>query len=188
MPGGDYQLVVQDENLCASDVSDESISILDELTIVETNVDVSNGSGTIEVFVSGGLEPYTYTLNPGSIEQKDNGVFIISENGTYTIEVNDSLICGPVMTEITTGIKDYLFIDALVYPNPSSGEVNIEIWTKASRSTIDVMSLTGQVVRSSVAYSSGGQIKTTLNLGDLAKGMYMLRVDGKMLRSAIVLQ
>ncbi len=60
--------------------------------------------------------------------------------------------------------------------------------TEASQNTLEVMSMTGQVLISTMVYPSGGQLKETLHLGDLAKGMYMLRVDGKMLRSAIVLQ
>ena len=109
------------------------------------------------------------------------------------MEINDNWNCGPIETDrITisdfTGITDYLFVDALVYPNPSKGELTIEMSTSSSLSTIEVMSLTGQVVSSKRVYPSGGQMKETLYLGDLAKGMYMLRIDGKMLRSAIVLQ
>jgi hypothetical protein len=131
-------------------------------------------------------------LNPGAIPN-DNGIYSISEAGIYTVEINDSWNCGPLVTDqITisdfTGISNYLFVDALVYPNPSTGEITIEISTESSQSTIEVMSLTGQVVSSTMVYPTGGQLKETLQLRDLAKGMYMLRVEGKMLRSAIVLQ
>ncbi len=194
LPGGEYQLLVRDDSLCSSDLSDVSITILDELKIENiTSIDIeTNVIGSIEVEVSGGLVPYTYTLTPGPVAN-DNGVFTISESGIYTVEIMDTWNCGPIVTDpITisdfTGITDYLFVDALVYPNPSKGELTIEMSTSSSLSTIEVMSLTGQVVSSTRVYPSGGQMKETLYLGDLAKGMYMLRIDGKMLRSAIVLQ
>jgi hypothetical protein len=130
-------------------------------------------------------------LTPGDVSQ-DHGLFAIVDAGIYTIEVNDALNCGPVTTdEITildvTGILDYVFADALVYPNPSTGQITIEMTVHSQETLLEVMGLTGQVVKSEMIYHYGGKIRQNIDLQNLSKGMYMLRVDGKMLRSPSML-
>ena len=193
LTGGTYLLVVQDENLCTSAEVDEEIFILNELTIdnVLSEDITASADGSITVEVSGGAEPYRFTLMPGDVSQ-DNGMFIITGAGTYTIEIDDSRNCGPVSTDpITildrTGIEGYVYAEAHVYPNPTTGEITVEMKLRTPQATIEVMNLAGQVVHSRVVYPSGGMIRETLNLEDLASGMYMMRIDGKMLRSSILL-
>jgi hypothetical protein len=195
LAGGDYQLVVQDDSLCTSEVTVASILILDELLVAGVTYDTISGDNPeafIQVEVSGGVTPYLFVLTPGNVSQ-DYGLFTIVDAGIYTIEVNDALNCGPVTTdEITildvTGILDYVFADALVYPNPSTGQITIEMTVHSQETLLEVMGLTGQVVKSEMIYHYGGKIRQNIDLQNLSKGMYMLRVDGKMLRSAIVLQ
>ncbi len=57
---------------------------------------------------------------------------------------------------------------------------------EGSEATLEVLNLTGQVIVSRQVYSSGGIINETFDISDLAKGMYMLRVDGQTLRSGVV--
>ena len=194
LDGGDYQLLVQDENLCNSDISDISINILDDFIIESVVFDSisSEANATIEVSVSGGLPPYTYTLS-GDSNPQETGEFSIPDAGTYTVEINDYFNCGPLTTDpieivSVVGISNHRYIEALVYPNPTRGEVTIEMPSKSTSSTFEVVSMTGQVMNRTTLYSSGGQIKGNLQLHDLAKGMYLLRVDGKVVQSAIVLQ
>jgi hypothetical protein len=190
---GAYQLVVQDENLCTSVAVDEEIVILDELIVEDLMSEdiTTSADGSITVEVWGGAEPYIFTLTPGDVSQ-DHGMFTITEAGTYTVEIDDSRNCGPVSTDpITildrTGIENYVYAEAMVYPNPTWGEITVEMKLRAPQATIEVMNLTGQIVLSRVAYPSGGMIRETLSLEDLASGMYMMRIDGKMLRSSILL-
>ena len=75
-----------------------------------------------------------------------------------------------------------------VYPNPSSNLVNVEMQLDAAEVSIEVVSLMGQIVMRKEAFTSGGELRETLDVSDLAKGMYMLRVNGQTLKSSVVVQ
>ena len=64
--------------------------------------------------------------------------------------------------------------------------MTLEMPYVAMEATLEVLSLSGQVMISRQVYSSGGVIRETINVSDLAKGMYMLRIGGQTLRSGIV--
>jgi len=52
---------------------------------------------------------------------------------------------------------------------------------------IEVLSMTGQIVNSSVGYTNGGELNEVINLGHLSGGMYMIKIDGRALKSGIVI-
>ncbi|MCK5135654.1 MAG: T9SS type A sorting domain-containing protein [Bacteroidales bacterium] len=193
---GNYRLLVRDDILCVSDTIDVTIVVPELFRIVSVTSDsiTSNSDGSIEVVVEGGTEPYEYILYPDGLSQGiGNFIFITGDSGTYWVEVNDDHNCGPVATDPIeikdyTGIKGFTLLDAMVYPNPSSGIVTIEMRYDKSECTLEVLSLTGQVVISRRVYPNGGKLNESIDLQSLAKGMYMLRIDGKMLRSGIVLK
>jgi len=98
---------------------------------------------------------------------------------------------------MTDTIEIYYLIDGLseetlmtlrVYPNPASNLVNVEMQLDAAEVNIEVVSLMGQIVMRKEAFTSGGELRETLDVSDLAKGMYMLRVNGQTLKSSIVVQ
>jgi len=64
--------------------------------------------------------------------------------------------------------------------------ITLEMPYEASECTLEVLSLTGQVVINRKVYTTGGLLKETIDVSDLSKGMYLMRVDGQTLRSGIV--
>jgi len=194
LEAGFYRLLIQDENLCSSMAVDTSIVAPDSLkiTLITSQDITSNQDGSINVTVAGGTEPYKYTLTPGDIVQ-DSGTFtfVEGEGGTYTIEVDDANNCGPISTDDIdildrTAVDESLWYNARIYPNPTSGMVTLELPFDKADCTMEVVSLTGQVVISKRVSSIGGFLKESLDMSEFPKGMYMLRVDGRTLRSGIV--
>ena len=105
--------------------------------------------------------------------------------------MDDANNCGPVSTDTITildetGINDLYGLGLKIYPNPTSGEITIEMTMEAGEAILEVMSLTGQVVISREVYSSGGVLEETFDVSGLEKGMYMLRVGGLTLTSGFV--
>ena len=77
-----------------------------------------------------------------------------------------------VETNSTQRIQDVDYIN--IYPNPSSGLLNIEI--KENRTfDIDIKSLDGKVIRSFAAKSN----IFTIDLSDFSAGMYIVELNGK---------
>jgi len=198
LPAGDYQVVVSDTMGCAFTGQVVSLIQPDTLGVEVLGVqDITlDQDGFISVVATGGTVPHTYTLLPTN-DALPHGTFYFDpgDSGIYVIEVNDLNNCGPVSTDSIeikdlthVGFKDLSDIALKVYPNPASNLVNIEMPMETSEVTMEVMSLTGQVMMSRQAYTSGGVLKETIDVSDLAKGMYMLRINGKTLRSGIVVQ
>ncbi len=75
-----------------------------------------------------------------------------------------------------------------VFPNPATDIVNIEMPLDASAVKHGGRESDWSDRDESQAYTTGGVLRETLDVSDLAQGMYMLRVNGQTLKSAIVVQ
>ena len=74
------------------------------------------------------------------------------------------------------GVNDQKFSDGMkVYPNPSAGNVIVELsdWTMNEQATVAVLDATGREVKMH-DISSARQV---IDLEDLSNGMYSVRVD-----------
>ncbi len=74
----------------------------------------------------------------------------------------------------------------IVYPNPTLGDLYVDVSSSAAtRATFRVMDMTGKTVKTIQSDLLEGLNKITLNVEELANGMYMLKVvDGKALNYA----
>ncbi|HDR68399.1 MAG TPA: T9SS type A sorting domain-containing protein, partial [Bacteroidaceae bacterium] len=192
--GEDFTLSIRDANGCVSESVVATIDGHEELIItVENQQDITNESyGQIEVSGSGGVEPYSYVLQPTGTSQ-NNGTFIITAGGDYTVELTDGNGCGPVSTPVIT-IADFtgfhardMFVVA-IYPNPSTGQVTISIQYGEPELNLEILSITGQVVLQKKGFTISGVYSETFDLGHFADGMYLLRVDGQVLNSKLLIE
>ena len=74
----------------------------------------------------------------------------------------------------------------IVYPNPTQGDLFVDVSSSVTtRATFKVMDMTGKVVKTIQSDLNEGLNKITVNVNELANGMYMLKVvDGKALNFA----
>jgi hypothetical protein len=74
----------------------------------------------------------------------------------------------------------------IVYPNPTKGDLFVDVSSSTvTRATFRVLDMTGKVVKTIQSDLVGGLNKITVNVNELANGMYMLKVvDGKSLNFA----
>ena len=123
--------------------------------------------------------------------------FAYADSGKYVIAVNDLNGCGPSATdtiEINVEYSSHVGFETLdgaevkLYPNPTSGVVTFEMPFDEAECPMEVMNMTGQIVLKRQVYSSGGVINETLDLSNQAKGLYLLRINGQTLQSAIVVK
>jgi hypothetical protein len=106
----------------------------------------------------------------------------------YSVKVMDNNGCEAASVEsFNTSLHNYFAMNALIYPNPTAGEITVQMLYQEAECTIEVLSLAGQVVDTRKAFTSGGELNEVMDLGHLAKGMYMIRIDGRMLKSGVIL-
>jgi hypothetical protein len=100
LTAGKYYFTASDDNNCLqSDSAEITEPPLLQITNEEkTDVLGCNGesTGSITITATGGTGVLTYTLNPGAIQTNNTGVFTGLGEGTYTVNVDDAVGCGPI--------------------------------------------------------------------------------------------
>ncbi len=90
----------------------------------------------------------------------------------YTFEESEELTCDFIITVTdNSGIYNASNKGIKIYPNPTNGLLYIDFEENESKE-IEVVSLTGQIVKNIHSNSD----KTELDLSDLAKGTYFIRI------------
>ena len=208
LPGGNYQVVVVDQEHCtgvgplASILQPDPILVAIESKediLVDTAwngvVDITDGS--LLATATGGNVGYQYKLLPdGALQPTGLYTFPLEDSGNYVVEVVDSKGCSGVSDTVEinviytshVGVGGSEVVEVKYYPNPTSGILNLEMPFNGNEVEIEVISMNGQVVLKRQVYPSGGVINETLDLSDQAKGLYLLRINGEALQSAIMVK
>jgi hypothetical protein len=203
LPAGEYTIVIRDKVGCPAEY--HSLVVIDqpdslEVEFISSDDITEDHDGSIVVVANGGTSPYTFYLAPdGDPQAIGTFTFVSGDSGTYVVAVDDLNGCGPALTnsikisEIiipvdTTGIEGAFGLNVKVYPNPTSGNITIEMPFEGTECEMEVLSMTGQLVLKRRVFSNGGVLNESLDLSDQAKGLYMLRVNGVTLRSAIMVK
>jgi hypothetical protein len=195
LPAGDISLLVMDANGCMSAQVDTSIlPAPDELIIAQidavepTTSNATDGSITV-VSVAGGTVPYTYSLNDG--EAQSENTFTGLGNGSYKVQVIDDNGCPSNVVDtldFNTSISENSLFNLILFPNPTSGQLTIEMDYDQPELQLEIISMTGQMVLQIKGYTHGGVYRETLDLGHLGKGIYLLRVDGQLLNAKVMIE
>ncbi|MDF1572515.1 MAG: T9SS type A sorting domain-containing protein [Bacteroidales bacterium] len=193
LSAGTYTPLVLDANDCVTQL--DAVVTIDEpkpLTISIDSIKSKQGNdlGLIIATASGETGNYTFSIDPAIGNQDEPGKFTNLDKGIYTVTVTDDL-CNSTDSESSIEIVGFFnleYIPASIYPNPSSGMVTVEFTTDKQEMTLEIFSIDGRSVMHRQVYSAGGQVRETLDLSGLDKGMYMLRIDQQTLTSGVVLK
>ena len=101
LTAGSYQVLVKDVNNCFSNVQNITITQPPTLSLSTTVANVlCNGeaSGTIDLSVTGGTSPYSYTWTGGSTMQDLSNI----PAGTYSVAVQDANLCSASISVTVT--------------------------------------------------------------------------------------
>ncbi|MBN2611845.1 MAG: gliding motility-associated C-terminal domain-containing protein, partial [Bacteroidales bacterium] len=172
LAGGTYTIRVEDINGCFRDTT-VSIFEPEGLQLDSVSVDSikcnSDLNGVIRVFASGGSQPYTFWISPGS-EVNNDGVFENLGEGNYTISFTDANNCDTLSTALIS----------LVAPT----ELKINVVTVEHAVCHDgTGSLRLFVAGGSTPYEtsvdSGATYIPGLEISDLAAGIYYVAVKDR---------
>ena len=135
----------------------------------EYEVYVSFDGGTPNILY--GTTPLTTYLADALLNGVNTSFYVVAvyNNGTRslpsnTVTVRPSVILG----EDDASVKGFAF-----FPNPNSGEFSIKLQEGSNSAKVSVISLSGQQVYTSTLDAT----QTSINLNNVASGMYIVRVE-----------
>lgn len=162
LSAGNYSILVEDNNGCTVSNSYTIINNSGDLavTYLGTAENCSNGSGTIDITVSGGTSPYTYLWSSGATTEDITNL----NGGNYSCTITDDLGCS-----ITTG-------NIFISNNPGNLSVNSS-FTNENCSNADgsiTLSVTGGQTPYNFTWSPN--VSSTTSAVNLSAGTYLYTV------------
>ncbi len=163
---GTYNVTTTDLNNCTA--------VSNQLVIVEyppTNVTITNHGTWLE---SSEAESYQWFLDGVPMFFATNQTVFTSGVGSYTVQVTDTNGCTAMSTPVViTGIENITEGDVVtVFPNPSTGNWQLQVGVNLLGGTAEVFDVNGRVVFTSVIGHRSSVISP-----DVPKGVYLLRVS-----------
>ncbi|MCG3166749.1 MAG: hypothetical protein POELPBGB_02531 [Bacteroidia bacterium] len=172
---GVYSVTVTDAHNCETS---NSFTIEEPSEPIIVNGDVTNpvsatsNDGEIDITVSGGTEPYSYSWSNGETTQDLTDL----APGLYVVTVTDYFGCTTIEIYIVgdpTGIEEANAIsnNISVYPNPATNYVTVEA-NGYSIEIVRIVDMLGQTVSETQVNSS----KTQLDVTTLSQGAYFVQL------------
>ncbi|MEO9532670.1 MAG: T9SS type A sorting domain-containing protein [Crocinitomicaceae bacterium] len=168
LPTGMYTVVVTDANGCTAT---DSIFISQSPEIIISGIaadDNGTGTGSIDITVSGGAAPYTYSWDNAETTEDISGL----ASGFYTVTVTDANGCMVSMqfeVKSSASIGDLSSIGFSVYPNPSEGILNIN---GSGDYKLSVYDTSGRLI---IEQTENGLV--TIDLSHVESGLYLLQLS-----------
>ena len=100
-------------------------------------------------------------------------------NGVYEVLVVDEIGCeGSTMIPIySVAISELTNSSISIYPNPVQNTLNIDLETNSTSVEVQILNTMGAEVLNKIVDVSGIDNKIQLQVGDLPKGVYFLKVN-----------
>ncbi len=173
---GEIYFVYTGEGICNTDFDTVTVTF-NPNPVFDLGADIVTTNATYVLDATSGFT--TYAWSTGETTQ----TITVSQNGSYSVVVTDANGCSgtDTISFITTFSVENVdgskgSID--VFPNPTKDIVNLQfIDVKANEVKIDVVSMSGAVISTSQASLVEGNGLVVLNLGNVAEGVYIVRMS-----------
>ncbi|MBN4077608.1 T9SS type A sorting domain-containing protein [bacterium AH-315-C20] len=184
-PSGNYTYTttgIYQDTLMNSAGCDSLITI--NLTINTIDTSVTESSGTLSAVLSGVTYQWLDCSGMTLIVGETNQDFTPTTTGSYAVIVDDGTCvdtsnCHGV---IVLGIEEFGKINFQLYPNPGLGTIYILIDSDAQNTSVEISSLSGQLVR---RIDAGNKHLIEIQLEEAA-GIYVIRLAADNFKPAVV--
>lgn len=150
----------------------------DDLTAIVTNTPTGLSAGSIDLTVSGGIAPFTYSwVGPNGMKASTEDINNLAA-GTYSVTVTDKY-CGvaTLTVNITTNTTGIAGIDGnatiVLSPNPADDVLRIYSASAFQKASVRLMSINGKTIQQTENLSG---TDFNLDVSALSSGIYFVEV------------
>ena len=140
---------------------------------VDTEPQIDDIPGNIDLTIQGGLPPYTISWNTGSVTEDIENL----EQGTYTATVTDASGCLSVITAEVGFINHTEEIipesRVMLYPNPNTGSFTLKI-PGLKMEAVEIFDMNGRLIYQKLANENPEE--TDIHLRYAPSGIYWVRL------------
>jgi hypothetical protein len=175
---GQVTVFVNDDNNCQTTVN-TTINEPSPLSVDTNSVTdaIGGNNGAIDLSVSGGTAPYSYSWSNNDTIQNPTGL----SPGSYTVTVTDENNCSATLTVTVEGdvgvTEASLDQNLTIYPNPTSGKVTLELeMAQRQDVTIAIYNVLGETMMKETLQDRTSYQKT-MDFEKEAGGVYYVKLS-----------
>lgn len=177
---GNYTLTLENKNGCDS-LIDLTLDLLPSVQVVlESKVDdTSNGNGSIEISIEGGLSPYSVLWSNG---EEDVLVIDSLEAGDYSVTIIDANNCQTILEytiDFVSSVDLTIWNEVELYPVPTADDVVLSLPSGHNYDRFQIFTLIGQSIGS---HKLTNLTEITIGLSSSHKGVlvgYLINNQGE---------
>jgi hypothetical protein len=168
---GTYTVTGTDANGCVN--SDDVAFVVNNLPTVDLGADITKCDYEAPITLNAGSHT-SYLWN----NNVTTATLSVTTSGTYSVTVSNPAGCENT-DEIVVNLQDCAGIEetqifANIYPNPTSGLVNIDLSINLSKAKIQLLDLQGKILFANTEFN--GQ-NLMIDLINFSNGMYLLQIE-----------
>lgn len=186
---GQYRVSIIDSNGCQDDsLLDITINSLPTINLgKDTSINIKQ---SLSLDAGEGFQEYEWSINSTSNTLLVDSAFGIDTHIIW-VKITDHNSCSNSDTILITieHITGMVSINALptiikIYPNPTSGEVNLTIENILDKIVVNIISIDGHLIYSKELSPIEGTVIEKLGFNHQSKGIYLIRViNGKLVKT-----
>ena len=127
--------------------------------------------------LTGGTPSYTYVWKESGNNVGTGTSYIVSSNGTYSLEVTDANGCMATSNSESynvSAIVDGEEVSFRVYPNPFREEATIDFGYMLNEATISIVDIYGKIIEQHEVANTNSFVITNKNK---ASGIYFMKIE-----------
>ncbi len=126
---------------------------------------------------SEGFNYYSWYLNNEPIENSNSNILDNLIIGSYQVIALSEFNCQDTVTfnYVPESLLEYNLNELLIYPNPAVDVLNLRLPSNSLNKVMTIINSQGLIVKSTIINNTF----QTINVADLASGIYLIQIDGQ---------